>query len=80
MPGNLNSQRAQLLHQPPDLGAAGADLVGNFGAAHHDGGVFHQQPNDPPQTQIRSLRRKARAAAGDPPANACWNPGLSLLS
>ena len=58
MPGDLNSQRAQLLNQAPDLGAAGADLVGDLGAADDDGGVVHQQPYNPPQTQIRPLRRK----------------------
>ena len=66
MPGNLNSQRAQLLHQPPDLGAAGADLVGNLGAADDDGGVVHQQPHNSSEAQIRLLRRKVRVVAGAP--------------
>ena len=58
MPGDLNSQRAQLLHQTPDFGAASANLVGNLGAAHDHGSVIHQQAHNPPQTQIRPLRRR----------------------
>ena len=57
MSGNLNSQRAQLLYQAPHLGAAGTNLVGNLGAAHDHGGVVHQQAHNPPQTQVRPLRR-----------------------
>src|SRR5579862_829997 len=56
MSGNFNSQRAQLLHQPPHLGTAGADLVGDLGSAHHHGGVFHQQSHNAPKTHIRALR------------------------
>ena len=58
MPGNFDSQRAQLLYQTPHLGAARTNLVGNLGAAHDHGSVVHQQAHNPPQAQIRPLRRR----------------------
>ncbi len=80
MPGNLNSQRAQLLHQSPDFGPAGANLVGNLGAAHDDGGVLHQQPHNPPQPQIRPLRRKLVWSRATRPRTRRWSSGLWRLS
>ena len=80
MSGDVNPERAQLLHQPPDLGAAGTDFVGDLGAADHDGGVVHQQTHNPSQSQIRLLRRgfcDADAAARE---TSSWDPGLWLLS
>ena len=70
MPRDLNSQRAQLLNQSPDLRAIGADLVGDLGAADDDGGVVHEQPDDPPQAQIRPLRRRL-CGAGAPARERC---------
>ena len=57
MPGNLHAQATQLLDKPPNFGAAGPDFFRQFGPADHDGGVIHEQPNDPSQTKIRLLRR-----------------------
>ncbi len=62
MPCNLNPQRAQLLHQAPDLRAAGADLLGDLGAAHDNGGVVHQQADNPPQAEIGFWVRAACGA------------------
>ena len=57
MPGNFNSQSAQLLYQAPHFGAARTNLVGDLGAAHDHGSVVHQQTHNPPQAQVRPLRR-----------------------
>jgi hypothetical protein len=57
MPGNFNSQTAQLLYQAPHLRAARTNLVGNLGAAHDHGSVVHQQAHNPPQAQVSPLWR-----------------------
>jgi len=41
-PFNLHSEGAQLLHQPPNLGTAGADLGSDLGAARNNRGIVHQ--------------------------------------
>ena len=76
MPGNLDSERAQLLYQAPHFGAAGANLVGNLGSAHDYGRVLHQQPHNPPQAQIRPLRRKLVGSRAARRRALAWNSVL----
>jgi hypothetical protein len=53
MPSNLHTECSQLLHQPPDIRAGSANLGSDLCAAHHDGGMIHEQLNNPPNAEIR---------------------------
>ena len=61
MTGDIDAEAAQLLDQPPDLGAGRTHLFGDFGAARHDGGVLHEDANDAAQARIRCFGRGGRA-------------------
>src|SRR5512146_1381570 len=52
MSGDLNPVFAQLLHQAPNFRAAGSDLVGDLGSAHHDHGIVGKKANDVPEPRV----------------------------
>src|SRR5947209_17283913 len=53
MPGDVDAHTAQLLNQPPDLGAAGRNLLRKLRAAHDYGSVFHQRMHNTPEADVR---------------------------
>jgi hypothetical protein len=55
MPRHIDAQAAQLLYEPPDLGAAGRNFLRDFGAADHNRCVFHQQAHDAAEPDVRGL-------------------------
>src|SRR5580704_12764866 len=60
MSGDVHSQRAQLLHQSPNLRATRPDLRSDLRPADHDRRVAAQQLHDAAQTRIRLRRRPER--------------------
>ena len=52
MARNIYANLAQLLHQPPYLGAADVKIFRDLGPANHDRCVRRQQPNQPAETGV----------------------------
>ena len=52
MSGDLHAEFAQMLHRPPDFGAAGAQFLGDARAADDHRGVVAQQANNAAQARI----------------------------
>ena len=54
--GNFDPEHSQLFDEPPYFRAAGPNLVSDFRPADYYGGVVHEKPDDPSQTNIGFLR------------------------
>src|SRR6185312_2688636 len=67
VPGDIDAERAQLLHHAPHRRAAYADFVGDLGSAHHHGGVISEQANNASQSLVgwTSLFRASCGSTGD---------------
>lgn len=62
MTRNLEAQLAQMLHRAPHLGASGAQLFGNAGAADDHGGVVAKQAHNTAQARVgRTVGRQVGA-------------------
>ncbi len=79
MPRDLDAKLAQLLNQSPYLGAAGADLFGDLGAADHDRGMVHQQAHDASQAGIGLLGVSSANCDGCLAANSVIWRRLALM-
>jgi len=53
MSSDIHAQPTQLLNQPPDLGAVRGNFLRDFGSAHYDRRVVHQQAHDAAETNVR---------------------------
>jgi hypothetical protein len=62
--GDIDTKAAKLLDQTPDFRAVRGNLLGNLGAAHHDGRVLHQQAHDATEAQVSGLRLVRRGHFG----------------
>jgi hypothetical protein len=69
MSGHVHAQAAQLLYQPPDLGAAGRNFLRDLGAADNDCGVLHKQAHDAAQTLVRGFVAVERRSAFRTPSH-----------
>lgn len=56
MSGDVHTQPAELLDQPPDFRAAGRNFLRDLGSAHDYRRVLHQEPDDETQAQIGRLK------------------------
>src|SRR5208283_5813546 len=52
MPRDLQSKLAQMLHRPPNFGAAGAQFLGDTRSTDDDGGVVAQQAHNAAETCV----------------------------
>jgi hypothetical protein len=52
MSGDFNSERAQLLHESPHLGAASVHFVSEFRAADYNGRIVRQDADDTTETAV----------------------------
>jgi hypothetical protein len=71
MPGNINSDAAELLHEPPHFRPPGSQLSGNFRPAYYYGRVIHEQANNLPKALVgflglRRVMLGGRASSGCP--------------
>jgi len=60
---DVHSQRAQLLHQPPNLRSVSSNLLGKFSAANNNCGKAHQHTNNAAETNVGLKRRVMLAAS-----------------
>src|SRR6266850_317748 len=78
MAGDVDAERAQLLHHAPHRRAAYPDFVGDLGSADHHGGMVGEQANNASQSLVggTSLFRAGCRSSGDT-AILCGGKGIT---